>query len=65
MSIIDLSPFTSRCCSNGPKITEVIVVAIINYNLKFGSVAGKLGDSTIHTHTYIHTTHAQYLCTYA
>ena len=55
--------FTSRCCSNVPKITEVVVLAKLNCNLKCGSVAGKIGDSTIHTCTYIHNTHSQHLRT--
>ena len=57
--------FTSRCCSNVPKITEVVVLANLNcnHNCVYQSVAGKIGDNTIHTCTYIYNTHSQYLCT--
>ena len=48
-----------------PKITEVVVLAKLNCNHKcvYQSVAGKIGDNTIHTCTYIYNTHSQYLCT--
>ena len=44
----------------------MVALAFINLNLKCEYVAGKIGDSTIHTHTHIHTQYAltifAYIC---